>query len=713
MDGLIRVFISSKQGELDQERAIIADKARQIGLEPVMAEDWNPERRDAAQVFESRIRQCPLYVGLFYRTMSLPTKREYEVAAGHPFREILICKRSLPTSQMDPRLVEFLSELAGSHTLVQYSDPSDLLSVVNQHLAAAVARIVETLMTLQRTSGSGQSFGSLPRRQSILREYLLSLGFENGVLEAKRVESVVGKLNGIIDVLTERHPSTEEQRYLELKNSTDEVGTEKISVPQPQLRHLHARLPERVRVGDRIPLQVRVALSPAQIRSTPLRAFSIPPEGADVKLVLDCPGFLLHSASMTTVHVAPTADSDWVLFELEALHEGVYTLEISAFNGGAFLGTLSLQLTVDSVAIRAHSVDHLTMLPLRTPQEGEATLVIHYDPLSTVYRYQFRNTTLGETDELRSGPLRRRQEEAIADLTTLLNEQARDLTGYSAEETRRWLQGKGIELWNELIPKELENLFWQQRENIKSMTILSAGDPMPWEVMYPTNSAGDDAGFLAEQFPIVRWIFGPAPTPLLQCSKPFFVVPDDAPLTAEDELAALRGIMGEGQKINELTALLRLLDAAEFDVLHFACHNIFWADSPTNSSIQIGSKRFVPTFLSKYKGQFYRRSPLVFLNACRSGGMAANYTWLAGWAKSFLAAGAGAFIGSLWEVRDSSASHFAEEFYRALLSGTPLGDAMKQARTAIQNEPGDPTWLAYTLYGNPAAILSKETPKLG
>jgi len=486
-------------------------------------------------------------------------------------------------------------------------------------------------------------------------------------------------------------------------------GTEEVSLPQPQLRHLHARLPERVRAGDRITLQVRVALSPAPNKSTPLRAFTIPYEGADLKLVLECPGFLLHSASIARVHVTPTADSDWVLFELEALHEGVYTLEILAFNGGAFLGTLSLQLTVDSLAVRAHSVDCVTLLPLRSPQEGEVTLVIRYDPHSAVYRYQFRSTTFGETDELRSGPLRRGQEEAVADLVALLNEQARDLTEYSAEETRRWLQGKGVELWKELIPKELENLFWQQRENIKWMTILSAGDPMPWEMMYPTNDAGDDAGFLAEQFPIVRWIFGSAPTTQLHCSQPFFVVPDDAPLTAEDELAALRRIMGEGQNINDLTPLLKVFDNADFDSLHFACHNIFRSDSPTSSSIQLGSKRFAPTFLNIYNKHFH--SPLIFMNACRSDGMAANYTWLAGWAKSFLAAGAGAFIGSLWEVRDSSASHFAETFYQALHSGIPLGDAMKQARTAIQNEPGDPTWLAYTLYGNPTAILLKEAPE--
>jgi hypothetical protein len=410
------------------------------------------------------------------------------------------------------------------------------------------------------------------------------------------------------------------------------------------------------------------------------------------------------------VHVAPTADSGWALFELEALREGVYTLEVSAFNGGAFLGTLSLQLTVvDRLVVRGHSAGRSIPLPLLPPQTGEATLMLRYDPHSAVYRYQFRSTTYA-TDELHSGPLQRKREEAIADLVTSLNEQARDRTRYSTEETRRWLRGKGIELWRELIPKELENLFWSQRDNIKCLTILSAGDPIPWEIMYPTNDRGGDAGFLAEQFPVVRWMFGPAPTPLLHCTQPFFVMPEDAPSAAKEELEVLKSIIGEGKAVDELTPLLSILDRADFDILHFACHNTFRSDSPTNSYIEMGSKQFVPTFLSNYHGKFYKHCPLVFVNACQSGRAAANYTWLDGWAKSFLNAGAGAFIGSLWEVRDSSASRFAKEFYRALFSGTCLGEAMKQARTAIQDESSDPTWLAYTLYGNPTAMLLKEIP---
>jgi CHAT domain-containing protein len=71
-----------------------------------------------------------------------------------------------------------------------------------------------------------------------------------------------------------------------------------------------------------------------------------------------------------------------------------------------------------------------------------------------------------------------------------------------------------------------------------------------------------------------------------------------------------------------------------------------------------------------------------------------------------LDAGAGAFIGPLWEVTDTSASIYAQQFYQAALAGQTLREAARQARDAIRDNPGDPTWLAYTLYADPAAIVS-------
>ena len=84
---------------------------------------------------------------------------------------------------------------------------------------------------------------------------------------------------------------------------------------------------------------------------------------------------------------------------------------------------------------------------------------------------------------------------------------------------------------------------------------------------------------------------------------------------------------------------------------------------------------------------------------------------LMGWARQFMGAGAGAFIGSLWAVRSSSAKTFAETFYRATVRDRmPLGAASLRARQAISGDPGDPTWLAYTVYGNPSASIDHDQP---
>lgn len=96
--------------------------------------------------------------------------------------------------------------------------------------------------------------------------------------------------------------------------------------------------------------------------------------------------------------------------------------------------------------------------------------------------------------------------------------------------------------------------------------------------------------------------------------------------------------------------------------------------------------------------------PLVFFNACRSAGEIDWFGATLGWAPQFLRAGAGAFIGTLWPVRSTSALDFADVFYDQLIThGKPLGQASLAARQAIRGQDGDPTWLAYAVYGSPAA----------
>ena len=98
------------------------------------------------------------------------------------------------------------------------------------------------------------------------------------------------------------------------------------------------------------------------------------------------------------------------------------------------------------------------------------------------------------------------------------------------------------------------------------------------------------------------------------------------------------------------------------------------------------------------------------MNACRSAGLNATYNRLDGWASKFLEAGAGAFIGSLWAVSDGTAREFAQELYGQLQTGSSLGEAVKQARQTAASHTDDPTWLAYTVYGDPRATIGQQRP---
>ena len=99
---------------------------------------------------------------------------------------------------------------------------------------------------------------------------------------------------------------------------------------------------------------------------------------------------------------------------------------------------------------------------------------------------------------------------------------------------------------------------------------------------------------------------------------------------------------------------------------------------------------------------------LVFSNSCMS---MPNYrddlregTRFNHLAGAFLRAGIASYIGTSWEIRDSSRTfEFALQFYRSLFEERSVGEAIFDARKhARQVFPSDDlTWAAYNLHGNP------------
>ncbi|MFD0525758.1 CHAT domain-containing protein [Paractinoplanes durhamensis] len=186
------------------------------------------------------------------------------------------------------------------------------------------------------------------------------------------------------------------------------------------------------------------------------------------------------------------------------------------------------------------------------------------------------------------------------------------------------------------------------------------------------------------------------------------MVPPRAPANADAEITRLRQILGgpPGEVISHLDELLDVLDRGpDAGMLHFACHNTF--SSEGGSSITMDGGPFLPQMLNRAvtRRSLYDHHPLVFINACRSAGAAPEYTRMMSWADQFMRAGAGAFIGTLWPVNSDRAAEFAEAFYAEMAGGAQLGPATMVARAATERG-GDPTWLAYSAYGDPAATAA-------
>jgi hypothetical protein len=437
-----------------------------------------------------------------------------------------------------------------------------------------------------------------------------------------------------------------------------------------------------------------------------LKPFDVPPRGRDVLLVAYAPGLRLLGDQRLTVRVPAEGDSEPVMFELRADEPGPRSVSITAWLGGSYLGELLVEITAERDRRPGPHREVFAEITAE-PTEGAVALVVRYDPVQLAYRFEFRDEDNPEevTSHLAYDP-----KPLVERLLAGLDELARGRSGYSPGQAREDLENKGAELWGDLLPETLRQQFWERQHRIRQLTILADKDPVPWELLYPLDR-GHDAGFLVQQFPATRAVFGRRLPRKLSLWPARFVLPADSLPEAEDEIDAMRQLLDPAQSpgsvISALTPLQELIRGADFGLLHFACHNRF--DPADGSSIMLGDLRFTPEQLAKAaNGQILARSaPTVFINACRSAGASPSYHQLDGWVSKFLKAGAGAFIGSLWAVSDGAAREFAQELYRQLQAGSVLGEAVMQARRVAAAQLDDPTWLAYTVYGDPRATVSQ------
>jgi len=156
---------------------------------------------------------------------------------------------------------------------------------------------------------------------------------------------------------------------------------------------------------------------------------------------------------------------------------------------------------------------------------------------------------------------------------------------------------------------------------------------------------------------------------------------------------------------------LSLLNALENkDIIHYCGHLHYSENSEENGWLLFNNKILRAREIKKSGAQ----PSLFFSNSCISGRSSnedVTNDWYANFASSFLKSGKTSYIGTNWEIKDNKPTiEFTVHFYRNLLEGQSLGQALSSARHFVYENYSlnDLTWSSYLLMGNPQTVIFAE-----
>ena len=140
-------------------------------------------------------------------------------------------------------------------------------------------------------------------------------------------------------------------------------------------------------------------------------------------------------------------------------------------------------------------------------------------------------------------------------------------------------------------------------------------------------------------------------------------------------------------------------------VVHIASHGVYndGRAADTGAILARGAMLTIDTIR-----QLASVPDVVFLNCCSLGRIGQN-RMAAGLAREFMAIGVRALVAAAWPIDDGAARVFAETFYRELIGGRPLGDAIPRAPAtsaprSVDVRHGPPTSATATLASSCAVV---------
>ena len=496
---------------------------------------------------------------------------------------------------------------------------------------------------------------------------------------------------------------------------------------------LSAQAPAELAVGREGAIEVQAALAGAvaalasslpasvRVRADDRIAVLLSIRG-DAVVAVDAPLFRLD------VPTAVRPASLWA-FAVRAERVGVAQVAVVFRQGGTELGSIVFPLRVVAAKPGAGRVGGQVVAAGVDPADrGGVLLLVDDAPLAggCAYRYRLVCDALGwDHVEFQSPLLKDADGGAVANARRYVESVYRRMTERALHNRNdldlfaRAVKGVGTDLARQLFPPELVRLLWERRADIGVVEVKSWEPYIPWEIVrleHPDTRVADER-YLAE-YGLVRSLNGASRPSRLALADWRYLVADfpngyERPLTAEravfTDLTQQRGIAATAIPPDP-DRVYDALNAPDFDVLHICCHGQAAHDEIEQSVLYLGDRLrqgvaepfVVDATTVRSEARLEARHPLVFLNACESGRLGPSLTAWSGWPRTFWDAGAGAFVGTSWPVRDVPARAFCEAFYGALIDGRTLAAAAGEGRRAAK-ESGDATWLAYKVYGRPAA----------
>ncbi len=184
---------------------------------------------------------------------------------------------------------------------------------------------------------------------------------------------------------------------------------------------------------------------------------------------------------------------------------------------------------------------------------------------------------------------------------------------------------------------------------------------------------------------------------------------------AQDEASTIKELLkgADGIKLDVFDSktshklgIYKILISGKYDIIHYAGHADFDDTDPTKTALKLSNASdlsYDEILRLRFPKNF---RPIIFANACSTSKSAYVGDKIISLASAFIAAGALAYIGTMWPIRDNLAANFASKFYTNLQHSS-IGKAIREARIQMREDHGNvDAWFPYALYGDPMRTVT-------